>query len=285
MKSITFILKKLSKELLVEEIAYSIGIVACALLFLLSFQLFFVVRNQPNKATLGSPLGKKGQIAAQLKKGISKEGINDLYLDLRRWKEISGIQLILGQEITKDYNLPKGFSNSSSIFIIHLEDNNPKTITKLEKNDQITLAASLKKAIRASPGLTLPGWIKPLSLAAVLAFALAAVVLLYSLTTYISKRWRGEFEILKYSGIKNTAIKIPITIFGTASGIVSSGLSIIILLIVSSWAKNTGWASSSLPSLLDGSFIMGLVLWSLLLGPVISLSGILVGLKAIDKEW
>ncbi len=285
MKTFSYIFNQLSKEFFLKKTDYFLGAFLCILLFLLSFQLFFVVRSQPKKATLKNSIGERGEIVAQLENGMTEKKINDLYLRLRRWEEISGIQLILGQEITDEYRLPKGFSNGSSIFIVGPSNGGPEFLNKLEGEKQISLATTLEKTIKATRSLALPGWIKPMSLVAVLVFSLMALSLLYLLVTYVSTKWRGEFEILKYSGVKRSAVKLPVITYGILTGLASSAFGIIILYILTSWIKTGGWAQNALPSLLDGSFVMGLALWSLLLGPVIGLSGILLGLDSIDERW
>lgn len=285
MRTFNYIFNQLSKELFLKKAGYSLGAFLCILLFLLSFQLFFVVRSQPKKATLKNSIGKRGEIAAQLENETTEKKINDLYLRLRKWEKISGIQLILAQEITEKYRLPKGFSSGSSIFLVDPSNGGPKLLNKLEGEKQISLATTLEEPIKTTRNLALPGWIKPMSLVAVLVFSLMALSLFYLLVTYVSTKWRGEFEILKYSGVKRSAVKLPVITYGILTGLAGSAFGIIILYVLTSWIKIGGWAQNSLPSLLDGSFVMGLALWSLLLGPVIGLSGILLGLDSIDERW
>lgn len=289
MKTVWFLTKQVLHELGVKRAIQTAGLIIVTTLFLVSFYLLFVARSQPPVThSQSAVMAKKGQILAELNSGLPADEVNSLYLKLRNWDSIRDIQFIFGAEFqAEQVDLPGDMNAESDFFLVEASSKKAKLTEELGKQSQITAALVLQRNLTSSTptSFVFPSWIKIISLIGVVAFALGILGLAYQAINNLARSWKGEFQILKYSGIEGYKVRIPFVGYGFMCGFIGSLLGILLLYGTTSWAKASASVGESLPALMKSSFVMGLALWSLLLGPLMGLLGAVVGAQQLSDEW
>ena len=284
-----FLTKKVFGELGIGKIHYSITILILLVLFLSSFFLLFLVRSQPRTTATTHVYAKEGQIMAELGPLVEESQVNDLFIKIRGWDSVERIKFYFSEELEKAYaNIPSQISRDSDLFVIEAIEkvNREKLVGELENIEGISRAVLLGEDVVMSGGLfQFPDWFKIVSLAGTVVFSLLALKTIHGLIKRFTKQWRGEFEILKYSGIGSKTARLPFVLFGLLWGLLGSVLGIVVLFVFKNWASGTQLISESLPVLENNSFFMGLALWAAFLGPFLGLLGSLLGSGTIDDIW
>lgn len=287
MKPISFISKQIIREMNLRRFGYSMGVVATSFLFLSCLYLLFFMHSQPIGSAPKKVYANQGQIIVALSGKQSSQAISKLYLSIRKWKPVNSIQFFAAPELNQEeVHLPPNITSGGGYFIIDAAHNSPTVLNRLK--DISGVKSTLIAEQNISKGKTLfifPSWLKGVVLAGTILFALVATALTNYTISSIIEKWSGDLETLKYGGIGSSKIKIPLIGYGVLCTTFGAGLGIILLYVASNWASTNEIARISLPALVNNRFILGLALWSGLLGPVIGFLGGGLGISKVKEVW
>jgi|GEM_PF-4110331 len=286
MKAFFFILKELLGQLRVKKAAFSSLALLAAFVFLISFYLLFLARSQPANLATKESFQKDVDIALQINPTFSDEEINQVYLEYRRWEEVENINLILAEEIEKrNLRLPGELNAQSDIFLVKAKGSAQDLMKRFQAEGAVTKVASLDKVIQESGVFRLPGWIKSISLISAALFALATVYLIQITVKNIAENWQGELQVLRFSGVNGVLVKVALVTYSGVPTTIGAALAALVLFLVSGWATGLEEISTSMPALINRSFLLMLTVWSLVLGPLLGLLGGILGMDRIDEIW
>lgn len=266
------------------------GKVAGAILSIFAFIVLIYVlllpKNQPLQVSSGVekfPSGHK--TLAQIEQGLSSTRIDELYLSLRDLNSVDNLILVLSEEVKQGIlNVPPEMSENSNFFLIKT-NNREQLREELRTQPEINMITTISGEIKRQGSGPLPLWLKILILVIGVTFAGLAFYLLKSATEDILEDWKGELQVVKYSGLSRFSVKFPLVLLGILFGLLGSVLSVVLLFVLSFLADNGIGIIQQLPGLPTNTSLLLITVWSLLLGLVLGFLASLSSLRVVDLMW
>lgn len=266
------------------------GKVAGAILSIFAFIVLIYVlllpKNQPLQVSSGVekfPSGHK--TLAQIEQELSSTRIDELYLSLRDLNSVDNLILVLSEEVKQGIlNVPPEMSENSNFFLIKT-NNREQLREELRTQPEINMITTISGEIKRQGSGPLPLWLKILILVIGVTFAGLAFYLLKSATEDILEDWKGELQVVKYSGLSRFSVKFPLVLLGILFGLLGSVLSVVLLFVLSFLADNGIGIIQQLPGLPTNTSLLLITVWSLLLGLVLGFLASLSSLRVVDLMW
>ncbi len=214
------------------------------------------------------------QVLLLLDPHLSNSSLNNIYLQIRDWPEVAQLQFALSVE---DLNVPTSdtFPERSPAVLIHLVSaTDTQQIIELSR-----VIGGVQQAIPLSTGnnvsLEQSQIVKPILLTLFVVCLLASFFSLNSSVLQLVRKWKGELELLRLSGIPRRNIMSSFAWMSILSGAIGALLAAIILYASSAWAQTLPESIRVyLPNAQDGERLIGLTLAAIILGLLI---GVLAG--------
>ncbi|MCF7875928.1 hypothetical protein K9M06_02620 [Candidatus Bipolaricaulota bacterium] len=266
--------------------AKALGALATIFAFIVLVYVLLLPKDQPLQVSTGlEKFPDDHRTLAQIRSGLSTTEINNLYLSLRRLESLDNLILVLAEEVDQGIiNVPPEVSKNSDFFLIKTSDRD-QLLNELKTQPDITLITRLSSQAQRGTKEPLTLWVKVLILVLGVLVAGTGFYLLRSVTRDLLKSWRGELQIIKYSGLTKLSVKAPLVLLSTGLGLAGSVLSVLLLFALSTWANSGIWIAQKLPGLLNNTSLLIITLWSLLLGVVLGFLASLSSLRVVDEAW
>lgn len=254
--------------------------------FIVLVYVLLLPKDQPLQVSTGlEKFPDDHKTLAQIRGGLSTSDIDSLYLSLRRLKSVDNLILVLSEEVKQGIlNVPPEVSQDSDFFLIKTS-NRDQLLDELRTQPDITMVTRLTGSTQRSSKEPLSLWLKIVILAIGVIIAGTGFYLLRSVSEDLLQSWRGELQIIKYSGLSKLSVKIPLVVLSTTIGLCGSILSVLLLFGLSTWANSGIWIAEKLPGLLNNTSLLIITIWSLLLGLVLGFLGSLSSLRLVDEAW
>ncbi len=267
-----------------------VGKVAGAILSIFAFIVLIYVlllpKNQPLQVSSGLEKFPSGhETLAQIEQGLSSNRIDELYLSLRDLDSVDNLILVLSEEVKQGIlNVPPEMSENSNFFLIKT-DNREQLREELRTQPEINMITTISGEIKRQDSGSLSLWLKILILVIGVTFAGLAFYLLRSATEDILREWKGELQVVKFSGLSRFSVKFPLALLGTLFGLLGSVLSVVLLFVLSFLADSGIRIIHQLPGLPTNTSLLLITVWSLLLGLVLGFLASLSSLRVVDLMW
>ncbi|MFB6215148.1 MAG: hypothetical protein ABEI54_04680 [Candidatus Bipolaricaulia bacterium] len=262
------------------------GAILSIFAFVVLIYALLLPKNQPLRVSSGlEKFPGDHRTLAQIEQGLSASRINELYLSLRKLNSVDNLILVLSEEVKQGIlTVPPEMSENSDFFLIKT-DNREELRRELKTQPEITMITTISGQVQPQRQQTFPLWVKILFLVIGVTFAGLAFYLLRSGTEEILEGWEGELQIIKYSGLSKFSVKLPLAVLGTLSGLIGSGLSVVLLFVLSFLADRGTWLIRDLPGLPTNTSLLLITVWSLLLGLILGFLASLSSLRVVDIKW
>lgn len=262
------------------------GAILSIFAFIVLIYALLLPKNQPLQVSSGLekfPGGHK--TLAQIEPGLSASRTDELYLSLRQLNSVDNLILVLSEEVKQGIlNVPPEMSENSDFFLIKTDDRE-KLRQELKTQPEIKMITTISGQIQSQGSQSLPLWLKILILVIGVTFAGLAFYLLRSATEDMLEGWEGELQMIKYSGLSKFSVKLPLALLGTLFGLIGSGLSVVLLFVLSFLADKGIPLIQGLPGLPTNASLLLITVWSLLLGLVLGFLASLSSLRVVDLMW
>lgn len=263
-----------------------LGALLSTFLFIVLVYVLLFPKNQPLKTSNHlENFPENHRTLAQIKRGLSSTAINNLYLSLRRLESVENIILVLSEEVQQGVlTIPSELTEESDFFLIQTS-NRDKLLEELKTQPQIKMVSTLSGQPRGKTSDSLALWLK---IAILLVGVLLAGLTFYfirSMAKDIFDSWEGELQIIKYSGLSKSSVKLPLVLIGSLTGFFGSILSILLLFGLSAWSVSGLWFSQQLSGLLSDTSMLITMAWSILLGVVLGFLASLSSTRVVDQKW
>ncbi len=266
--------------------AKAIGALLTVFGFIVLVYVLLLPKDQPLQVSTGlEKFPDNHKTLAQVRPGLSTTDIDSLYLSLRRLESVDNLILVLSEEVKQGIlNVPPEVSKDSDFFLIKTSDRD-QLLEELKTQPDITMVTRLSGMTQRSSKEPLSLWLKIVILVIGVIIAGTGFYLLRSVSQDLLRNWRGELQIIKYSGLSKLSVKVPLVLLSTAIGLFGAVLSILLLFGLSTWANSGIWIAEKLPGLLNNTSLLIITIWSLLLGTVLGFLGSLSSLRVVDETW
>lgn len=286
MKNTFFFTKELGGLVDREKMAKVLGALLSVFLFLVLLYVLLLPKDQPLRTSSELEYFPQGhRTLARIENGLSSSSIDDLYLSLRRLDSVENIILVLSEEVQQGIlTLPPELPEDSNYFLIKTS-NRDQLLEELKTQPEIPVVTVLsgQASSRSSGSLSL--WLKVIILLAGFFMAGLTFYLIRSFTRDLLDSWEGELEIIKYSGGSRLSVKTPLVMIGSLTGLLGSILGVILLFLLSLWSSTGIWLSRYLSGSLEGTPLLVIAGWSMLLGIILGFLASLSSTRLVDEKW
>lgn len=268
------------------KLAKIAGAILSIFAFIILIYVLLLPKNQPLQVSSGlQKFPGDHKTLAQIEQGLSANRINDLYLSFRQLNSVDNLILVLSEEVKQGIlNVPPEMSENSDFFLIKT-GNKDQLREELKTQPQIKMVTTISSQVKQQGSQSLPLWLKILILVIGVGFAGLAFYLLRSAAEELLGSWKGELQIIKYSGLSKFSVKLPLSLLGTLFGLLGSVLSVVLLFVLSLLADKGIWLVQQLPGLPTNTSLLLITVWSLLLGLVLGFLASLSSLRIVDLMW
>lgn len=262
------------------------GAILSIFAFIVLIYVLLLPKNQPLQVSSGlEKFPGDHKTLAQIEQDLSASSVDDLYLSLRQLDSVDNLILVLSEEVKQGIlNVPNEMSENSDFFLIKTS-NREQLREELKTQPEINMITTISGQVQQKGSQSLSLWLKILILVIGVGFAGLAFYLLRSATEEILEGWEGELQIIKYSGLSKFSVKLPLALLGTLFGLIGSGLSVVLLFVLTLLADNGIWLLERLPGLPTNTSLLLITIWSLLLGLVLGFLASFSSLRVVDLLW
>ncbi|MFP4201393.1 MAG: hypothetical protein ACLFSX_00355 [Candidatus Acetothermia bacterium] len=286
MKHTLFFARELVGSLDRRKITKAFGALLSVFLFLVLLYVLLLPKDQPLRTTSELEYFPEGhKTLAQVEEGLSTNAIDDLYLALRRLDSVDNIILVLPEEVQNGIlTVPEELPEDSNYFLIKTSDRE-QLREELKSRPEIPVVTVLTGGASGGKSGPLNTWMKIIILLLAFLMAGGTFYLIRSFTRDLLEGWLGELEIIKYSGGSRLSVKTPLVLIGTLTGFLGSVLSVALLLLLSLWSSSGIPFSRYLAGSLQGTPLLVISGWSLLLGIILGFLASLSSTRLVDEKW
>jgi hypothetical protein len=200
-----------------------------------------------------------------LNAGLNSE-IDNIYLIMRDWPEIRTPQFALN---VRDFNLPPTISVPNAPgFLLNLRQTNSATVV-IEKAQAL---GGVQQVLPLDEGnvttvLLESQTLRPLLMAIFVVFVLASFFAISGTVRRLLKRWHGELELLRLSGIPRKQVMSSFSIIGVMGGGLGAILGAVFVYVSYLMGRaNPSLLYQYLPSALNQERMVGLAIAALIIG-------------------
>jgi len=206
------------------------------------------------------------QVLLLLDPQLSNEALNSIYLQIRDLPEVAQLQFALSVD---DLDVPTSdtFDERSPAILIYLAVN----VTAQDIIESSRTIGGVKQAIPLSTGSAVSieqsQIVKPILLTVSVVCLLASFFSLNSGVQQLVRKWRGELELLRLSGVPRRNVILSFSLMGIFSGAIGSVVSALLIYASTTWASIMPQAVRPyLPNTQDMEFLIGWTLLAIIVG-------------------